>query len=93
MIDSVNTISEHSQVGDGAESKADDPLKQISQILSSHLDSLQWIEGAVREVEGKVTDVEKRVRESYPTPQSNTGSGAGFGGNSMMRSRGFGFDR
>ena len=37
-------------------------MGQITQILSSHLGSLQWIDGAVREVEAKVVDVERRVR-------------------------------
>jgi nuclear pore complex protein Nup62 len=61
MIDSVNALSTsqkpHSDSGD-------DAMTQIAQILSSHLESLQWIDAAVREVESKVTDVEKRVRDS-----------------------------
>ncbi|KAJ7591182.1 Nsp1-like C-terminal region-domain-containing protein [Mycena floridula] len=43
---------------------ADEPMSQIAQILSSHLESLQWIDGAVRDVEGKVSEVEKRVDSS-----------------------------
>jgi hypothetical protein len=42
----------------------DDPLTQIAQVLANHLESLQWIDGAVREVEAKVTDVERRVRSA-----------------------------
>ncbi|KAF8639743.1 hypothetical protein AX17_001005 [Amanita inopinata Kibby_2008] len=59
MIDSVNTLSLP-----GDSTSADDPISQIAQILSSHLESLQWIDGAVRDVEGKVSEVEKRVKES-----------------------------
>ena len=59
MIESVNELSI------GAEDKAgDDAMNQIAQILSSHLESLQWIDGAVREVETKVSDTEKRIRTS-----------------------------
>jgi len=42
----------------------EDPMSQIAQILSSHLDSLQWIDWLVRELESDVTEVEKRVREA-----------------------------
>lgn len=62
MIESVNGLSGGAQ-DDGTEN-VDDPLQQISQILSSHLDSLQWIDGAVQEVESKVNDIEKRLRET-----------------------------
>jgi len=33
-------------------------------ILSSRLESLQWIDGSVRELESNVTEVEKRVRKA-----------------------------
>jgi nuclear pore complex protein Nup62 len=78
MIESVNALS----LGpDSAkESTAEDPMAQIALILSSHLESLQWIDGAVREVETKVNDVEKRV------------SANGLGGSSVRRS-GYGLGR
>lgn len=60
MIDSVNALSLASKPADAL----DDPMSQIAQILSSHLESLQWIDTAVREVESKTTDVEKRIKES-----------------------------
>lgn len=81
MIESVNALSLPSQINGGE--SGDDAMTQIAQILSSHLESLQWIDGAVREVEGKVTDVEKRVRES----------GHNLSGNGGSRSRGFGLNR
>ncbi|TFK29357.1 hypothetical protein FA15DRAFT_664298 [Coprinopsis marcescibilis] len=78
MIDSVNALSlSQKSSTDGA----DDPMAQISQILSSHLESLQWIDTAVRDVGSKVGEVEKRVKDSG---QSN-GSG--------QRQRGFGLNR
>ena len=100
MIDSVNelTPSKDDQIGDGelGKPKDDAPLDQIAQILSSHLESLQWIDGAVREVETKVVEVERRVREVQP-PAANAGgrSGGSLGGstnglNSSTRPRGFG---
>lgn len=81
MIDSVNAISPGVQ-GDTTRS-AEDPMGQIVQILSTHLESLQWIDGAVRDIEGKVGEVEKRVREAGGA--NNSGYGGG-----QSRSRGFG---
>ncbi|KAI6047304.1 Nsp1-like C-terminal region-domain-containing protein [Pisolithus marmoratus] len=63
MIDSVNTLSLSATNGSSPRS-GDDPMMQISQILNTHLESLQWIDGAVREVEGKVTEVERRVKDA-----------------------------
>ncbi|KAK7049635.1 FG-nucleoporin nsp1 [Paramarasmius palmivorus] len=77
MIDSVNSLS----LPSGSDTTPEDPMAQISQILSTHLESLQWIDGAVREVDSKVTEVEKRVKES--------GHGTSLGGNGL-KSRSFG---
>jgi nuclear pore complex protein Nup62 len=60
MIESVNALSISSKSDDST----DDPMNQITQILSSHLESLQWIDSAVREVEGKASEVEKRINLS-----------------------------
>jgi nuclear pore complex protein Nup62 len=84
MIDSVNALSLTPNGSQGIVGN-DDPMTQISQILSSHLDSLQWIDGAVREVEGKVNEVEKRVRE--------VGGVSTVMGSSAAKSRGFGSNR
>lgn len=84
MIDSVNALSLIPNGSQGAVGN-DDPMMQISQILSSHLDSLQWIDGAVREVEGKVNEVEKRVREAGGV-NTVVGSGA-------TKTRGLGMNR
>lgn len=59
MIDSVNALSPSDSAKDG-----EDAMAQIVQILSTHLESLQWIDGAVRDIEGKVGDVERRVRDA-----------------------------
>lgn len=63
MIESVNTLSVTPSTN-GSCHGSEDAMVQISQILSSHLESLQWIDGAVREVEGKVNEVEKRVHDA-----------------------------
>ncbi|KAK0461870.1 Nsp1-like C-terminal region-domain-containing protein [Desarmillaria tabescens] len=76
IIESVNSLSLPS------DSSSQDPMTQIAQILSSHLESLQWIDGAVKEVDTKVTEVEKKVRES--------GHGSSLNGNTNYKSRGFG---
>lgn len=81
MIDAVNGLSVSNKPNGES---SDDPMTQISQILSSHLESLQWIDGAVREVDGKVTDIEKRVKDSGYSLTGNTNQG---------KSRGFGLNR
>ncbi|KAG6911717.1 hypothetical protein DXG01_007967 [Tephrocybe rancida] len=76
MIDSVNALSLPSIDS----SPAEDPMAQIAQILSSHLESLQWIDGAVGDVEGKITEVEHRVKENGHTlPSSGQKSNRAFG--------------
>ncbi|PFH52855.1 carbohydrate-binding module family 1 protein [Amanita thiersii Skay4041] len=75
MIESVNALSLPSD-----SNPTDDPMSKITQILSSHLESLQWIDGAVREVEGKVNEVERRVKDSglstsVGLPSKNRGFG------------------
>lgn len=76
MIESVNALSLPNDT-----TSAEDPMSQIAQILSNHLESLQWIDGAVREVDNKVGEVEKRIKES--------GASTGF----TSKSRGFGVNR
>lgn len=77
MIDAVNELSSSQ---DAATTSSDDPMNQISQVLSNHLESLQWIDGAVREVEAKVTDVERRVKGAAGEDGTGGSLGpAGFG--------------
>lgn len=85
LIESVNTMS----VGQGnaKPTSADDPMAQIAQVLSNHLESLQWIDGASRELDEKVAEVEKRIKDVSGTPH-----GAPVPGGSS-RSRGFGLTR
>lgn len=84
MIDSVNSLTVSASVsGDGKTQQGEDPMAQIAQILSNHLESLQWIDGAVREVESKITEVERGVREAN----------SGIGPVGANKSRGFGVNR
>ncbi|KAL6309750.1 Nsp1-like C-terminal region-domain-containing protein [Sparassis latifolia] len=63
MIDAVNALALPSGSTAGApKDGGEDPVGQIAQILNSHLESLLWIDGAAREVETTINDVEKRVR-------------------------------
>jgi nuclear pore complex protein Nup62 len=84
MIEAVNELS---SVRD-ASSSGDDPMSQIALILNSHLESLQWIDSSVRELETKVTDVEKRVKEAGVSV--NGGIGASI---NQSKSRSFGLAR
>jgi len=95
MIEAVNALSiSPSSQTDGASNGAsgganglnEDPMSQIVQILSSHLESLQWIDGSVKELESNVTEVEKRVREAG---LSVNGGGSGGHGRST-RAIGYG---
>lgn len=90
MIDSVNTLSEGSTEGSDSSAKADAPLEVIAQILSSHLESLQWIDTAVREVDTKVTDVEKRIREASAGNNAANSISGTVNSSHTQRSRGFG---
>ena len=75
MIESVNALS----LPLNDTTSADDPMAQIAQILSSHLESLQWVDGAVREVESKVTEVEKQVKDSGHGNANVTQKSRGYG--------------
>lgn len=85
LIDSVNSMS--IAQGDSNAVSADDPMAQIAQVLSNHLESLQWIDGASRELEEKVVEVEKRIKDVGGVSQSTPSLGGG------SRSRGFGLNR
>ena len=74
MIEAVNGLSTSD-----ADAAAENPMNAIQQILSSHLESLQWIDGAVRDVEGKVTDVERRIKESGMELPSSNGRSRSYG--------------
>ena len=68
MIDAVNALSlpatgaQNGNGNGGAADGGEDPMGQIAQILSSHLESLQWINGVVRELDVKVKDVKWRMQ-------------------------------
>jgi nuclear pore complex protein Nup62 len=81
MIDAVNVLSVSSKPNGELN---DDPMTQIFQILSSHLESLQWIDGAVREVENRIGDIERRVKDSGYNLSGST---------NQPKSRGFGLGR
>ena len=58
MIDSVNELS--MSTGNEASNKKH-PLTQIAEVLNEHLASLTWIDGAVGEMENKLTQVRPRL--------------------------------
>ncbi|KAH9994100.1 Nsp1-like C-terminal region-domain-containing protein [Russula compacta] len=85
LIESVNEMSIGQ--GDGKAASEDDPMVQIAQVLSNHLESLQWIDGASRDLEEKVVEVEKRIKDVGSVSQGGLVLGGG------SRSRGFGLNR
>ena len=80
MIDAVNALSLPANGTNGqAQDGGEDAIGQIAQILSSHLESLQWIDGAVRELDTKVNDVERRVRASTDGTLGSSTKSRGYG--------------
>lgn len=75
MIDAVNALSTAQKP---ANEGGEDAMAQISQVLSTHLESLQWIDTATRELDTKVGEVERRVKESGHSV-GNGQSRRGFG--------------
>ena len=108
MIESVNGLSPNSASNlststadfassttqNGSSAATEDPLTQIAQVLANHLESLQWIDGAVREVEAKVVDVERRVRGAagdsagLGSPRLGAAGNAAHGGGARGRNGG-----
>lgn len=84
MIEAVNALSDTTPDGKPTKQEGEDPMTQIVEILSSHLESLQWIDGSVRELETKVGEVEQRIKDS------GTNLATGLGG---AKSRSFGLAR
>ncbi|KAH9938541.1 Nsp1-like C-terminal region-domain-containing protein [Fomitopsis serialis] len=82
MIDAVNTLA---LPADGVSQNNEDALSQIGEILSSHLMSLLWIDGSVKEVESRVNEVEKRVRLAEESGASSGFKGRGSFGASGSR--------
>lgn len=111
MIESVNALapssagalsasttadSALSATQNGSAPGSDDPLTQIAQVLANHLESLQWIDGAVKEVEAKVVDVERRVRsaagDGAASPRLSGGPGSVGPGGGIRGVGGIGAD-
>lgn len=97
LIDSVNAVSLSAipPSSDGTKSN-EDSMAGIAQVLSNHLESLNWINTASKELEAKVGEVESRVRDAGISLNGNVGQGAALGsgaGGYGGRSRGFGVNR
>lgn len=98
LIDSVNAVSLSAippSSSDAAKSN-EDSMAGIAQVLSNHLESLNWINTSSKELEAKVGEVESRVRDAGISVNGNVGQGATLGsgtGGYSGRSRGFGVNR
>lgn len=63
-----------------------DPMAQIQGILNAHLESLSWINGTVKELEGKVVGLEKKFGNALPeNPALDRTQGPGSLGRSGTR--------
>ncbi|KAF9514771.1 hypothetical protein BS47DRAFT_1361488 [Hydnum rufescens UP504] len=86
MIETVNSLGSIPDSASGGTTLfpngpgGHDPISQIEAILNAHLASLQWIDGAVKELEGKVKEVEAQQDSSdvYSSAYGN-GHRRGFG--------------
>lgn len=99
LIESVNAVSLSSIPSPSSSSDAattsEDSMAIIAQVLSSHLESLQWIDGASKELEAKVGEVERRVRDAGVPINAGPGQGVGIGlgSSGAGKSRGYGLNR
>ena len=59
-LGTTNSAETSSSTGFPGSGGGADPIGQIEAILNAHLGSLQWIDGAVKELEGKVHEVESK---------------------------------
>lgn len=68
--DNTTSLATTTATGQGdvtmEDADAMDPMSQIQAILNAHLDSLSWINGSVRELEGKVVDLEGKFGGVLP---------------------------
>jgi len=82
MIESVNKFgpntSEAASTPFGGD-EGGDPIAQIEAILNAHLGSLQWIDGAVKELTGKVEEVEAVAADSVSSASGEPYRGFGLG--------------
>lgn len=85
MKPSDNTASLATSQGQRAEAVDDmDPMAQIQEILNKHLESLSWINTTSKELEGKVSDLERKfghvlpAEERHPPPMGRTSSRGGL---------------
>jgi len=85
MIESVNVLDPKAAPGSGS---VDDPMQTITNVLDQHLSSLAWIDQNVRDVEGKVRDIGKKIEEQGGG-RTTPSAGGGFTA-STSRPRGFG---
>lgn len=98
LIESVNAVSLSAippSSSDAAKSN-EDSMAGIAQVLSNHLESLNWINTSSKELEAKVGEVESRVRDAGISVNGNVGQGTALGSGSggyTGRSRGFGVNR
>ncbi len=79
MVDEVNNVtssggmkpSDNTASLQGDEDA--DPMVQVQAILNAHLDSLTWINSSVRELEGRVGEMENKFGTSYQPPERKSG--------------------
>ncbi|KAF8502489.1 Nsp1-like C-terminal region-domain-containing protein [Gautieria morchelliformis] len=81
MVESVNCLNlspgpSHSS-GTADEGSQEDAISTIAGILNAHLSSLQWINGSLKEMEGKVNDVERNIKDTGGRGWSSSGTGEG----------------
>jgi nuclear pore complex protein Nup62 len=98
MIDLVNGLSANNSATDASMAQpfggnGNDPIGQIEAILNAHLGSLQWIDGAVKELEEKIRDAETKNAQRQQRHGGYEGTGSPtssvYGGDGGAR-RGFG---
>lgn len=82
--DNTTSLATTTATGQGdvtmEDADAMDPMSQIQAILNAHLDSLSWINTSVRELEGKVVDLEGKFGGVLPPSEERQQRPARGGG-------------
>ena len=60
MSEDLKEIIEHINVQNRAQDDSNDPIVQIGRVLNAHMDSLQWVDQSMGQVQKKLEEVTKR---------------------------------
>jgi len=82
MVESVNglNLSPGPSQGSAAveDASQEDAIATIAGILNAHLSSLQWIDGSLKEMDSKVKNAERKIKDTGARGAARTGGSEGI---------------